>query len=180
MTGVRLELTGSEEALAVLGDAAGRADKPRELYDQVGASLVVSTQMRFEREQDPDGNPWPASLRALTTGGRTLTDSARLVQSITHNPNDAGVEIGTNVIYAAIHQQGGVIRAKTSKGLRFRGPGNGGWITKQEVTIPQRAFLGVDDEDEDEIGALAGTWLLGENGDRSAGSGSTGASDGGR
>jgi phage virion morphogenesis protein len=159
VTGVRLDLTGADEALAFLGEAAAKAGRPRDLYDQVGAALVASTQARFEREQDPDGNPWPASLRATLEGGRTLTDTARLVSSLTHEASDAGVAVGTNVIYAAIHQLGGTIRAKTSKGLRFRSPGNGGWVTRHEVEMPRRAFLGVDEEDEQEIEFIAAAFL---------------------
>ncbi|KQZ14305.1 hypothetical protein ASD44_09640 [Mesorhizobium sp. Root554] len=159
MTGARMELKGKEAVLADLAETIGKTEDKRGLFDAIGASLAVSTQHRFETETDPEGNPWPASLRALTEGGRTLTDTARLVQSITHEATAEGVAVGTNVIYAAIHQTGGVIKAKTSKGLRFRGPGNGGWVTKQSVEMPRRAFLGLDDEDESEIRALCADWL---------------------
>jgi phage virion morphogenesis protein len=159
MTGARLELTGAEETLSVLGGAIARTDDKRGLFDAIGASLVLSTQQRFEREEDPEGNPWPDSLRKTLMGGRTLTDTAALVSSMTHAASENSVAVGTNLIYAAIHQTGGTIRAKTSRGLRFRGPGNGGWVTKQEVTMPRRAFLGLDDEDEAEIRALCADWL---------------------
>ena len=165
MAGLRMELAGSEDALGALGEAAGRLESPRPLYDEIGAALVVSTQARFETEQDPEGNPWAQSLRARLEGGRTLTDTARLVGSLTHEATDAGLAVGTNVIYAAIHQLGGVIKAKTpissfkEGGLRFRGAG-GGWVRKDQVTIPQRAFLGLDDDDEAEIEAISGAYLL--------------------
>jgi phage virion morphogenesis protein len=172
MAGARMdlttELTGAEEALRVLGAAVARAERPRDLYDRVGAALAVSTQHRFETETDPEGSPWPASLRKLLMGGRTLTDSARLVSSITHEASDSGVAVGTNVLHAAIHQTGGTIRAKTPAGLRFRSPGNGSWVTKQSVEMPRRAFLGVDEGDEEDIEAIAGEWL---GADRSTGSG---------
>jgi phage virion morphogenesis protein len=166
MTGARMEISGREETLAFLGATIEKTDDQRGLFDAIGMALVVSTQQRFEDETDPQGNPWPDSLRKTLLGGRTLTDTAALVQSITHAPTDNSVAIGTNLIYAAIHQTGGTIKAKTAKGLRFRGPGNGGWVQKSEVTIPQRAFLGVDDEDENEIRALCADWLgaVDENG----------------
>lgn len=157
---VRLDIAGKDAALAALARAAAGLAHPKPLYDEVGAALAVSTQVRFEREADPDGNPWAPSLRKLVAGGRTLTETARLVSSITHEATDAGVAVGTNVLYAAIHQTGGTIRARTSRGLRFRSPGNGGWVTKQQVTIPRRAFLGVDREDEAEIEAIAGSYTL--------------------
>lgn len=159
MAGVRMELTGAEETLGFLGETIAKMDDARGLFDAIGMSLVTSTQHRFETESDPEGNPWPASLRKLTVGGRTLTDTAALVQSISHEATDRSVAVGTNLIYAAIHQTGGTIKARTSKGLRFRGPGNGGWVTKQEVEIPRRAFLGLEDDDEAEIRALCADWL---------------------
>lgn len=158
MAGVRMELGGAEEALGALGAAADRLESPRPLYDEIGAALVVSTQHRFETEQDPEGNPWAQSLRAQLVGGRTLTDTARLVGSLTHEASDEGLAVGTNVIYAAVHQLGAVIKAKTPDGLRFRGAG-GDWVRKDQVTIPQRAFLGLDSDDEAEIAAIAGAYV---------------------
>jgi phage virion morphogenesis protein len=159
MTGVRMELNGREATLAVLGEAVDRTDDSLGLFDAIGAALVVSTQRRFEDEAGPDGNPWPESLRKKLLGGRTLTDTAALVSSITHEATTSSVAIGTNLIYAAIHQVGGTIRAKTEKGLRFRSPGNGGWVRKSEVEMPARPFLGLDEDDEAEIRALAADWL---------------------
>lgn len=163
MTGVRFELTGAEAALATLAEAAAKAERPRELYDEIGGAMVASTQQRFEDEVDPDGNPWPDSLRKKLLGGRTLTEIGILAGSFTHEPSNAGVAWGTNVIYAAIHQLGGTIRAKTPAGLTWRAPGNGGWVTKQEVTIPARPFLGLDDEDEAEIEFISARFLGAEN-----------------
>lgn len=164
MAGVRMELTGAEETLGFLGETIAKIDDARGLFDAIGGALVTSTQHRFETETDPEGNPWPASLRKLTVGGRTLTDTAALVQSITHEATASSVAVGTNLIYAAIHQFGGTIKAKnpissfTEGGLRFRGPG-GSWVRKNEVEMPQRAFLGLDDGDQAEIRALCADWL---------------------
>ena len=159
MTGIRVEITGAEEAIAQLGEVAARLDNPTPLYDEIGASLVVSTQARFEREEDPQGKPWPPSIRKLVEGGRTLTDTAGLVKSVTHEASREGVAVGTNKISAAVHQFGATIRAKTAKGLRFRLPGDNDFRIVQQVTIPARPFLGLDAEDEQEIIALTGDYL---------------------
>lgn len=161
----RIEVDGGDAALAALKGAVARAERPVDLWRAVGESLVESTRSRFEAERAPDGNPWPASIRKMVEGGRTLTLSSRLVDSIAFEADDAGVAVGTNVIYAAIHQFGGKIEAKSAKGLRFRLPGNRGFVSKQSVTIPARPFLGLDAEDALEIEALAGEWLGPEVGD---------------
>lgn len=158
MSGARMELTGSEAALARLGETLARTDDKRGLFQAIGMSLVTSTQHRFEREAGPDGNAWPASLRKLVSGGRTLTESGELVRSITFIATEDSLAVGTNVPYGAIHQLGGTIKAKTARGLRFRSAA-GGWVTKQEVTIPARPFLGLDEDDREEITALCADWL---------------------
>jgi phage virion morphogenesis protein len=155
--GFRLELRGKDEALAELGRAVNALDHPRDMFDEIGMALVVSTQRRFEDEKEPGGNPWPKSIRALATGGKTLTDTARLSGSMTHEASDSGVAVGTNVIYAAIHQFGGVIKPVNAPKLAFRVLGELKFV--DQVTIPARPFLGIDDDDETEILAIAGDWL---------------------
>ena len=96
------------------------------ILDDIGRRLVTSTIQRFEREQAPDGTPWKPSARAEEEGGQTLTDTGRLRQSITHRVRGDGVEVGTNVVYGAIHQFGGEAGRNKS------------------VTLPARPYLGVD------------------------------------
>ncbi|MFK5980875.1 MAG: phage virion morphogenesis protein [Rhizobiaceae bacterium] len=148
MVGVKIEVKGSKAADAALAEAVARIDNPRELYDDIGVMLTGSTQFRFETETDPEGNPWPMSLRVQLEGGKTLTDTGFLASSITHEVGDDSVAVGTNAIQAAIHQHGGVIKAKTAKGLRFRPLGGNSDIIRKSVTMPRRAFLGVDPDDE--------------------------------
>lgn len=76
--------------------------------------------------------------------------SGHLRRSITHGVKIMGNVlkgwIGTNVIYAAIHEYGGTIYAKTGKYLRF--PINGKWVSKKSVIIPERSFLRAAVEDK--------------------------------
>jgi phage virion morphogenesis protein len=156
-TGIRITLEGADEAIGALKEAAAKAQKPRDLYEAVGELLLTSTDRRFELEITPDGSPWPPSIRAMMSSGKTLTDIGTLRGSMVAEASDTGVAVGSNTIYAAIHQLGGTIKSKTSKGLRFRIGGN--WITKQSVTIPARPFLGLNDEDATGIEALAANWV---------------------
>lgn len=156
--GFEIRLDGGEEALSVLARVVENTQDTFGLYDQIGAAMVTSTQKRFEDEAGPDGNPWPQSIRAQVSGGRTLTDTARMVGSITHEPSDMGVEIGTNAIQAAVHQFGATIRPVRAEALHFAIPG-GDFATVTEVNIPARPFLGLDDADEAEIIRIAGEWV---------------------
>jgi phage virion morphogenesis protein len=160
MTGAAIQVDINTNAVAAaLARAAEKAADLTPLMDQVGASLVASTQQRFFEQAGPDGTKWPASIRAKLTGGSTLIDTTNLEGSITHIPHRDSVEVGTNVVYAAIHQFGGTIRAKTAKGLRFK-IGND-FVVRKSVTIPARPFLGIDAADAEEITQIATDWMDG-------------------
>ena len=140
--GVEIESSALNAAFARLAPVLAN---PAAAMDQIGRYLVDSTLRRFERERAPDGSPWLKSARALAEGGRTLTDTGRLRGSIAHTVTDGGraVEVGSNVLYAAIHQFGG----RAGKGLR--------------ATIPARPYLGIDDRDRDEITRIVSRALEG-------------------
>ena len=158
MAGVSLHVDDAV-VQAALGRVSDRMTNARGLYDNIGAAMVVSTQMRIEREQAPDGSPWPKSLRVLIEGGNTLRLSGRLYQTITHIADDHGVEWGSDAEYARIHQMGGTIVPKTAGALYFKLPGNLGWRFASSVTIPARPYLGIDDDDMAEIVAQTEDWL---------------------
>jgi phage virion morphogenesis protein len=180
MAGVTLTIeVDGDDALKELAGYVERARNPRGMFENIGASLVTSTQHRFEEQHGPDGSPWPPSLRVIANGGKTLVLSARLMRSITSQASARGVEVGTNVIYAAIHQLGGTIQQaartavlhfKTNKRTgrsRFAKPGKADRARKAEigarvVHMPARPYLGLDDDDQREIMNIAEDWLAGE------------------
>lgn len=78
----------------------------------IGRVLKTGAQLRFRSGKSPDGRSWQQSHRAREEGGQTLSLTRRLRNSITYRAEHDSVEVGTNVVYAAIHQFGGIIRAK--------------------------------------------------------------------
>lgn len=126
------------------------------LHKEIGEALVSSTKKRFKTETGPDGKKWEKSLRAKNEGGQTLTDNATLKNSITYKAKPDGVAVGTNVKYAAVHQgdngKDTIIKAKRKKALYFRVGGN--MVMKKQVRIPARPFLGINDDDIEEITGL--------------------------
>ena len=131
---ISLEIDVATLNAALARMAAVLAD-PSAFLDQIGRYLVASTRRRFERERAPDGSPWLTSARALAEGGQTLTDTGRLRGSIAHTVTDGGraVEVGSNVIYAAIHQFGG----RAGRGRKAK--------------LPARPYLGIDERDRTNI-----------------------------
>jgi phage gpG-like protein len=176
---MRVELADQDLALSSLGDLIARTGNPTPLFENIGLSLVTSTQHRFDTGIGVDGSPWPPSLRVIAHGGKTLVLSARLYRSITFTASASGVEIGTNVVYAAIHQFGGDINQNARKQTvhfkvnkktgRQRFSKAKGSSHSKEVSIgartihmPARPFIGLDDDDDAAILRIAEAWLAGQ------------------
>ena len=155
MAGTSIRLDGDVSALLRRMRAYSELDR-RGLSAALAQSARESTLERFRQSRDPSGKRWKTSIRAEATGGRTLIDTAQLRNSIKAYSDDKGFAIGTNVKYAGTHQFGvsnRTIRAKSRKGLRFQVGGR--WVTKKQVKvkIPARPFLGLSEEDMQEIKA---------------------------
>lgn len=131
----------------------------RSISKQIGLSLKDSSRERFSTQEDPEGNTWTKSIRAKAEGGVTLTDKGILKNSIRFRTKGDGVAIGTDSVYGNTHQYGheGVIKAKSSRGLRFKIGDR--WISKREVKIkiPARPFLGISEDDLQEINDIVTT-----------------------
>jgi len=112
-----------------LGMVEDMGSNAANLFDEIGAALVSSTQARFATSTAPDGGAW----KPVKRGGRPLVDQGILVGSITHAAGAKQVEVGTNLVYGAIHQFGG----RAGRG--------------HSVNIDARPYLGLSTEDEDEV-----------------------------
>jgi phage virion morphogenesis protein len=152
MDGVRMEisLNGLKGLDGRVSDILGRAQDLRPLMQEVARFGEVTTKLRFRSETGPDGVKWQPSYRAKTKGGKTLVDSGNLRSSLSSFATAKEAMWGTNLIYANIHQFGGVIKAKAGKYLKFSLPGLG-FRSVEEVTIPKRSFLGVNADDREAI-----------------------------
>lgn len=153
MAGASLTITVNDAAVtAALRALAQAIARPRAVMAEIGQSLKTSTQERFRREIDPDGNAWKPSRRKAEGSPRpTLTLNGYLRGSITRRATDDSAVIGTNVIYAATHQFGGTITPKKPGGRLVFTTYRGDTIFAKAVTIPARPFLGLSADDRVEI-----------------------------
>lgn len=171
MAGTSITITIDDTPLRNALDALRSMDATamRPALDAIGAAMVTATQLRFRSGADPDGAEWKPSKRALKHGGQTLVESGRLLQSLTYNVLDDGVEWGSNVIYAAIHQFGGPIHRAAGKTKVYRTVSKSGELGNRfvkkhvanfmtehshgayDIVMPRRAYLGVNEADAGEI-----------------------------
>lgn len=145
--GVSLNWGGFDRAL---GNAIHRMGDTQDLMDSIGETLRSSTLKRFDDEEDPTGKKWKPSARAAAEGGKTLDKEGHLKDSIDYHATSSKVMVGSNLPYARIHQLGGTIQPKKGKFLKFRGL-DGENVFVKEVTIPARPYLGISDDDREEI-----------------------------
>lgn len=155
MSAVSLEYQIQDARIrAALGAFLRLSENPEPIMRGIAAIGENSTRERFATETAPDGTKWEKSLRAKLTGGKTLTMDGHLGDSVTGRHDARTAEWGVNRIYGAIHQFGGVIKAKTAKGLRFWLPVGSGlqqMVVVKQVTMPARPYLGVSADDETDI-----------------------------
>lgn len=140
--GVSLHWNGLDQVLGNVGKRMGTLRN--DVLHDIGETLVSNTKFRFRDGKDPEGHAWEPSARAWEQGlkdnagrmGKTLIDTGDLRRSITHAVTQDGVLVGSNKVYARIHQEGG----KAGRG--------------RKVTIPARPFLGFNDDDREDVADL--------------------------
>ena len=152
MSSIRIELEGDTKELIKKLEGMSQMDQ-RGILNAMAESVRTSTTDRFNEQTDPDGKKWKPSVRVLTDGGKTLTQTGQLRNSINTKVTDDGFVVGTNDIRAATHQFGDrrTIRPKNKKVLRFVVGGREYFTKKADVTIPARPFLGINKSDEEEL-----------------------------
>lgn len=151
MYSIRLE--GDTRAMLRKIRGFAELDK-KKINAAIGEGVRESTLERFKTSKGPDDKTWKTSIRAATEGGRTLVQTAQLRNSIRSKSDASGFAVGTNAKHAATRQfgeQGRTIRARRAKTLRFQVGGR--WVSKKKVkiNIPARPYLGLSDDDMQEI-----------------------------
>jgi phage virion morphogenesis protein len=156
MSGATFTITFDDRQVArALRGIALLGRNPAGMLGAIRTGLLRNTQDRFDAESAPDGSRW-ATLHPLYAsdkrGPGILRESGMrggLQGSLTGQVEGNSVVIGSNKIYAAVHQFGATITPKTAKALVFRMGGQ--LVTTQRVTIPARPYLGLSARDEETI-----------------------------
>lgn len=176
-----------EEINAALARVKQAGGDTRDLNEAIAGHMLKSVQRRFEAETGPDGKAWrrlsPRTAARRRQGkrragkrrghGHILRDRVRLYKSIVGEADSREARVGTNIVYAAIHQFGGAIKrpARQAK-IRLRKVGGQTrfaasrhkraadrdvTIPAHTIVMPARPYLGFSDDDRREILAIAET-----------------------
>lgn len=121
----------------------GSEDSRRAVMRATAAALRESTEFAFEKQSDPETGehwlPWSDEWRKWRQqhgyrSDKILEMTGQLAASMTTDYSDSYAVIGSDKVYADIHQWGGLPTMPP-------GPRN----------IPARPYMGLDEEGEDEV-----------------------------
>lgn len=144
----------------------------------VGETIRTSVIRNFVAGGRPD--KWQISKRVQKKGGKTLIKSSELMGSVHYVAHMNGVDVGTNIVYAAAQHFGmnKSMMVKVKEHMRkvssrdvFRGKkkiaSGVGHVTDhdrmQKMNLPARPFLMIQEEDWPVIKEQAEHYLLKEN-----------------
>ena len=144
---IQVESAGLErlaKRLAAIADAAARSS----LLESVAAEIESQTHRRIRSGGPaPDGAawaPWSAAYARTRQAKSKLFSQGDLDDSIQALVTGEEAEVGTNLVYGAIHQFGG---------------GEAG------IAIPARPYLGLSASEAADIDAIVDDWLEGQIGE---------------
>ena len=102
--------------------------------EDIGELLIETTKERFKTSTAPDGGRWapnkPSTLARKKSNRPLIGETKSLSTQFSYRAGRASVEIGSPMLYAAIHQLGG----QAGRG--------------RKVTIPARPFMGLSESDK--------------------------------
>jgi phage virion morphogenesis protein len=155
----------------------------RPAMKNIGEYLLLETDDRFKKQEAPDGSAWKPISRSwrqykVRKGHITkiLQMRGRLRKSIVYKASADQVNVGTNVVYANIHQFGGSIahyaRSQTANFRIDKKTGQSRFAKKKRANFAQnvtigahttditaRPFLGVNGENERAIGRIVADYI---------------------
>ncbi|MBB4302350.1 phage gpG-like protein [Rhodobium orientis] len=160
MTGAAVTITetGLSEAVAAIDGIAHLPE--HKVLDTIGRLVQEQTRRRITSEKtSPDGAAWKENYARTPI----LEQSGALADSIDYAVDGSSVMIGSGLVYAAIHQFGGVIKPRYGDALKFwfQVGANVDFVIAKQVTMPARPYLGVSEDNKAEILEAVTDWIGG-------------------
>lgn len=154
---VRIDLSGLSKLNRAFTRFKDKIKDRAKLNRGLAAEMLTRTRHRFDTRTTPEGKKWSSSL----------VDTGRLRQTLDTAADERVAKVGSNLVYAAIHQFGGVIpahrvSARDKKSLSFTV--NGRQICVKSVMIPPVAikanpYLGISEKDEEALAEIVETYV---------------------
>lgn len=141
------DLQGLAPAIARL-NAIGDQRRVGEGLAQIGGLIESQTRRRFDERTAPSGEawaPWSEAYRLGRRKGQTLlVASGAFRDSMAWDLSGDELRVGSNMVFAALHQEGGTDDMPAGA-----------------AAVPARPFLGVSDDNAREIEEALADWIEG-------------------
>ncbi|MEI7409276.1 phage virion morphogenesis protein [Pectobacterium aroidearum] len=171
---IKYDITDFERGL---GELISRLEHRQPLMREIAAAMHDAVEENFAQQGRPAWAGWSPRYAKQRQGGKILQKRGRLAKSISEYSDNDSATVGTNVIYARIHQEGGTINIPArsqrayykqnkdgSVGNRFVKKSKSNfsqWNTMGEykITIPARPFLHLTESDVEGMENTAAEYL---------------------
>lgn len=127
---IEIEIENAENISRLLGKVAEKTQNRQDLMADLAETMRLAVDKNFEMEGRPD---WQGLARPNKSGKILQGKSRDLRSKIISKSDNSEAIVGSNKVYAAIHQFGG----KAGRG--------------RKVEIPARPFLALTPQDEADI-----------------------------
>ncbi|NHB90760.1 phage virion morphogenesis protein [Photorhabdus cinerea] len=160
---IDIDLKEFQQVMQQLTDGLGDRTP---MMRQIAATMADAVEENFKQQGRPAWLGWSPAYAKKRAGGKILQHTGRLASSIQPFSDNDEALVGTNVIYARIHQEGGTInmparsqqahyRHKKGK-RRFSSKAKADhsqWNTlpAYKIQMPARPFLKLTDSDAGQI-----------------------------
>ncbi|WP_038906873.1 phage virion morphogenesis protein [Dickeya oryzae] len=160
-----------------LGELIQRLEHREPLMRELAAAMHDAVEENFASQGRPAWAGWSPRYAKKREGGKILQKSGRLATSINEYSDNDSATVGTNVVYARIHQEGGTINIPArsqqayyrqhkdgSVGNRFVKKSKSNFsqwntIGEYKIKITARPFLHLTEPDVDGMETTAQTYL---------------------
>lgn len=113
----------SKEINQALTELAQKVKKPNKILRKVGHTIRLYVDRKFETEGEFEGTKWQQwseswkerREREGKADGQIMSYTGELRKSIEDKISGSVLEVGTNKVYAAIHNFGGAVKKRKSK-----------------------------------------------------------------
>jgi len=142
MSGAAVQITIDDAALrAALKQLTAHVSDMQPVFADIAEMVLETTKARFEATVGPDDIPWDSLLpktiaRKKKPADSILVETGTLLDQLVALSDSDSAQVGSNIIYAATHQFGDIMDA-----------------------IPARPFLGIDQNDQNDIITLLRIYL---------------------
>jgi phage virion morphogenesis protein len=172
MAVIEREIRGLDAAMAMIN----RMGSPRLAHDgleQLGGLIENQSKARFSERAAPDGTPWApwsAAYAKTRHGGHSLlVGDGHLRDSIAWQMDGDELHVGSNLVYAAIHQFGwgeaqGAVQVREHESTNLFGKTVAPFSVpahERNPNMPAREYMGLSDANVSEAEQALAEWVGG-------------------